>query len=79
MRKILSLVLGIVCGSALLSAQTAEELVSKNLDARGGVEKIKAIKSLRMTGRFQQGSFTAQVAEMPRRPTTSAKASLFRA
>lgn len=68
MRKILSLALGIVCGSALLSAQTADELVSKNLEARGGLEKIKAIKSLRMTGRFQQGSFTAQVAEDAKAP-----------
>lgn len=44
----------------LLPAQTAEELVAKNLQARGGVERIKAIKTLRMTGKLQQGSFTAQ-------------------
>jgi len=30
-------------------AQTADELVAKNLQAKGGIEKIKAIKSLRMT------------------------------
>ena len=47
--------------SAALAAQTAEELVAKNLEARGGIEKIKAIKTLRMTGLLQQGSFTALV------------------
>jgi hypothetical protein len=47
--------------STVLAAQTAEELVAKNLEARGGIEKLKAIKTLRMTGRVQQGSFTAMV------------------
>jgi hypothetical protein len=30
------------------------------LQAKGGIDKIKTIKSLRLTGKFQQGSFTAQ-------------------
>ncbi len=47
--------------AALLSAQTADELISKNLAAHGGVEKLKAIHSLRMTGKLQQGSFAIQV------------------
>src|SRR5450432_936105 len=46
---------------AMLSAQTAEELVTKNLKAKGGIENIKAIHSLRMTGRIQQGSFAMDV------------------
>jgi hypothetical protein len=33
------------------SAQTADEIVNKSLAARGGVEKIKAIQSERVTGR----------------------------
>ena len=45
----------------LLPAQTAEELVAKNLEARGGIENIKAIKSLRMTGTvLQPGGFIIQ-------------------
>jgi len=47
--------------TSLLAAQTAEELVAKNLQAKGGMEKIKAIKSLRMAGKLQQGSFTIQL------------------
>lgn len=35
--------------AAVSSAQTAADLIAKNLAARGGVEKIKAITSLRIT------------------------------
>ncbi len=45
------------CVAVLCSAQSAEDLVSKNLQARGGVDAIKAIKSLRMIGKLQQGPF----------------------
>ena len=47
--------------AVLLHAQTAEELVQKNILAKGGMEKIKSIKTYRMTGRLQQGSFSAEV------------------
>ena len=52
----------------LLPAQTAEELVAKNLQARGGIEKIKAISTLRMTGRLQQGSLTIQFSRIAMAP-----------
>lgn len=54
---------GLSAGSMLVSAQTAEELVAKNILAHGGAEKIKSIQSLRMTGRMQSGSFQAQVGQ----------------
>ena len=50
-----------LAAAGLLRAQTAEELVQKNLAARGGIDKIKSVKSFRMKGRMQQGSFAAQV------------------
>jgi hypothetical protein len=34
------------------SAQTVDEIVAKNLAARGGAERIRAVKSLRMTSRI---------------------------
>ena len=58
MRNLFIAALGIVC-PMLSPAQTAEELVNKNMQARGGIEKLKAIKTLRMSGKLQQGSFTA--------------------
>jgi len=54
--------------AGLLAAQTAEELVDKNLTARGGMEKLKALHSLRMTGKMQAGSFTAQVGQDTQAP-----------
>jgi hypothetical protein len=47
--------------AAPLDAQSVEELVQKNLLAHGGIDKIKSIHSLRITGRLQQGSMSAQV------------------
>ncbi len=38
-------------------AQTAEELVAKNLAAKGGIEKIRAITNERMVGRMLLGGF----------------------
>ena len=68
MRKLLSLALGMICSTAAMSAQTADELVGKNLEAKGGVDKIRAIKTLKYSGKFQQGSFTAQVSEEAKAP-----------
>jgi len=54
-----SIVLFAIAGA--LHAQTAEDLVKRNIAAHGGIDKIKAIHSFRMTGRMQAGSFTAQI------------------
>src|SRR5258708_9487540 len=67
MGKLLIVVLGI-CSAAALSAQSADELIAKNLQAKGGVEKIKAIKSLRMTAKFQQANFIAEVGQVAKAP-----------
>jgi len=47
---------------------TADELVAKNTDAKGGLGRIKAIKSLRMAGRLQQGDFVAAVGQVSKAP-----------
>lgn len=44
------LVAGFVGAAA--SAQTADELIEKNLQASGGKEKIEAVKSVRMSGKM---------------------------
>jgi outer membrane lipoprotein-sorting protein len=41
-----------------LSAQTAEEIVSKYIAARGGIDKIRAVKSERVTGTVSIGPET---------------------
>lgn len=63
-----NLLVGIVCGTALLGAQTAEELIEKNIQIRGGIDSIKAVKSYRLSGKFQAGSFTARFATEAKAP-----------
>jgi hypothetical protein len=57
-----SKLLCILLYGSLLGAQTAEELVQRNLQAKGGVAKIKALRTLRMSGKLQQGMLSARIA-----------------
>ncbi len=67
MRLTLKLVAGILCLTALATAQTAEELVAKNLQARGGIDKIKAVNTLKMSGTAYVG-ITAGISQENKRP-----------
>jgi hypothetical protein len=53
---------------SLAFAQTAEELVAKNIQAKGGLEKLKAIQSVRMTGTQDNDGFKAAVSQENKRP-----------
>jgi hypothetical protein len=41
------------------SAQTVEEVIAKNIQARGGLDKLKSVHSIRTTAKLTQGSFHA--------------------
>ena len=41
---------------ATLSAQTAEDIVAKYISARGGTDKIKGVKTERITGTITFGA-----------------------
>lgn len=50
-------------------AQTADELIAKNIQARGGMEKMKAIKTIRVSGKFEGGGgFVASFGQENQRP-----------
>jgi hypothetical protein len=72
MRHALTVLLAVCClgiFSRSSYSQTADELITKNIQARGGMEKIKGIKTLRMTGKFEGGGgFTASVGQENQRP-----------
>src|SRR5271167_936470 len=68
MGRLLSVLLAGVSCAAVMSGQTAEELVEKNLQAKGGIDKIKAVHSYRASGKWQQGSLVAQVGQDAREP-----------
>jgi len=63
------LVAAFLCLSPLrLHAQTADDIVKKMVEARGGIDKIKAVQSERITGRvaFPQGFEGALILELKR-------------
>ncbi|MEO8663686.1 MAG: hypothetical protein ABI693_34840 [Bryobacteraceae bacterium] len=68
MRMEISLVIGIALLTSVSGAQTAEELIAKNTEAKGGLEKIKAIRTLRASGRVEMGGMTAKVEKASMRP-----------
>ena len=49
-------------------AQTVDEVIAKNIQAHGGLEKIKAVQSIRTIGKFSQGSFRAGFLQDNKRP-----------
>jgi hypothetical protein len=69
MRHAAIVLAAVSCLSFSMHAQTADELVQKNIEAKGGMEKIKAIKSVRITGKLNAGGgFTAATVQENERP-----------
>jgi hypothetical protein len=69
MRHAMIVLVAVCCLRVFTHCQTAEELVDKNIQAKGGMEKIKAIHSLHMAGRLTGGGgFTATVTQDGMRP-----------
>jgi hypothetical protein len=50
----LFLTAALLCLGVYALSQTADELVNKNIEAKGGLDKIKAVKTLRISGRAEQ-------------------------
>jgi outer membrane lipoprotein-sorting protein len=66
-RKTFACLLFGALAAGALSAQTVDELIEKNIQARGGREKLKAVQSARVTGKMVMGQgmeapFTAELA-----------------
>jgi hypothetical protein len=60
----------VVLGFSLFaSSQTADELVNKNIEARGGMDKIKAIHTIRLAGKVVvPGGITGSITQENMRP-----------
>lgn len=53
---------------ASTASQSVEDLIAKNLQAKGGLERIKAIQSIRQTGHMTMQGLTAQMVVYLKRP-----------
>jgi outer membrane lipoprotein-sorting protein len=49
------------------NAQTVDEIIAKNIQARGGLEKLHAMKTVRLTAQLSQGSFRASFVLLAKR------------
>lgn len=56
--KFISVCAVVIFSNIVIPAQSVSDIVSKSLDARGGIEKIKSVQSQRLTGQifFGEGS-----------------------
>lgn len=50
------------------SAQTVDDLIKKNIDARGGLEKLKAINTMRITGKIHSEGMNIPLVIQVKRP-----------
>jgi hypothetical protein len=68
MRYWLVLMFAVLCFNLSASSQTAEELVNKNIEAKGGMDKIKAAKTRRLTGKLIVSGIVATAGQENMRP-----------
>jgi outer membrane lipoprotein-sorting protein len=69
-RRALTLILSLVllfCVQA--SAQTVDEVVKKSIEAQGGVERLKAVKSIKVTGKIIQQGLEIPITIQQKRPS----------
>ena len=52
----------------LASAQTVDEVIARNIQAHGGMEKLKSVTSIRQTAKLNAGSFRAGILQEGKRP-----------
>ena len=66
----LEIVAAVALAAGLAHAMTADELVAKHVEARGGMEKLRAIRSLRVEGTRARsgGGFETTFLELKKRP-----------
>ncbi len=67
-RALTSILFLTVVFASQASAQTVDELIKKSIDAQGGVEKLKAVKSLKITGKIIQQGLEIPITIQQKRP-----------
>lgn len=68
MRRLTFIAVSAILFSLTLSAQTVDEIIAKHVAAQGGLAKLKALQSIRMTGNFESGGMQADFTQVLKRP-----------
>ena len=68
MTPLLLPVFALLLSLPLASAQTVDEIIAKNIQAHGGLEKLKSVSTMRATGQFRMGTFQAAFVQENKRP-----------
>ena len=55
LRKMCLSIIGLVVLVPYLSAQTVDEIIAKNIEARGGADKLKSVQSMKATATMSMG------------------------
>ena len=71
LKRILVFAAAAVVFSLPATAQTVDEIIAKHFAARGGVEKLRAVKSIRMTGRMSGGGAEIPATMENKRPEST--------
>src|SRR5260370_23530620 len=59
-RFFLSVFVALTSFSISAGAQTVDEVIAKNVQAHGGLDKLRAVHSMRIKAKYSQGSFRAE-------------------
>ncbi len=62
------LVFGLILPFSLCHAQSVDEIIAKNIQAHGGLEKMRAVTTIRASGLLRQGDFRASFVQENKRP-----------
>jgi outer membrane lipoprotein-sorting protein len=69
--------LTLVVLAAVARAQTVDEIIAKNLESRGGLEKWKSIQSMKVTGTIDSGGRAIGLTAWSKRPNLSRQEMVF--
>jgi hypothetical protein len=70
LRKSLPGLFAAVVLAAPAAAQTVDELIAKSYEARGGLDKLKAIQAIRMAGKMSMGPMELPIVIEMKRPSS---------